>query len=130
MAAKTTKAKAKPKTKKTTAKAKVMSKVPGIGKTAPAFALDGHPGPDDVDAEVCRRLARHVLLGVGVVLVGGDRDQAEEEAVEDAEAGEDVADEVVQAGGAAHERPQDRPDEHRPQPVEADERPRQEQRQG
>ena len=73
-------------------------------------------------------LPRDVLFGRLDVLVGRDGDQAEKQAVEHAEAGEDVADEVVEPRRPADEYPQKRPHDHRPGPVEADERRHHEQR--
>ena len=102
----------------------ILDHVPRVVAQEPAEVLPvgrGVVGDVFVERREGGGLASDIGAGVGHVLVGGDGDQAEQEAVEHAEAGEHVADDVVGAGRVLDELPQQRPEEDTARPVEADE---------
>ena len=74
-----------------------------------------------VDGREVGGFREHALPDVVEVLVGGDREQAEQQAVEQAETGGGVADQLVDPRVAPHDQAQERLDEDQPQPGEPDE---------
>jgi len=68
----------------------VMAKAPVAGRVKTRIAAE-------LGVATAVRFARHSLLDVGVVLVGGNREQAEEQAIDDAEILEEISQNFVQA---------------------------------